>query len=95
MCSSPKGKNTSTSRNRYHPTGSTQLSTEQYGSFAQVANSALQRREARQALKQLRENAATGRNGTKQQTSPPSSSLYSIIKEKLQVLLRWLDLSAK
>ncbi|WP_372743050.1 hypothetical protein [Neptunomonas sp.] len=67
MCSSPKSKNTSTSRNGY-PTGSTRLSTEQYRSFAQVANSAFQRKEAKEAFKQLRESNATDRKETKQQT---------------------------
>ena len=94
MCSSPKGKGTSTSRNLY-PSGVTQLSTQQYGSFAQVANAASERREAKKAILESSKSAVTDKKETTQKSLPSHLPLYQTIKEKLQMLLTWLHLSAK
>jgi hypothetical protein len=94
MCSTPKGKNTSNSRNQC-PTGATQMSIGQYASFAKVANSAFERREAKKAALRSVEGQTTDRKVTNQEVSPPYLPLQRTAKGKLCMLFEWLHLSVR
>lgn len=94
MCGSLKSQHTSTSRKQY-PTGATQLSTRQYESFAQVANSAFDRREAKKTLLLSREIKAISEKTAVQNNGPQYLLLYIKAKEKILLLFAWLHLSSE
>lgn len=94
MCSTPKGRNTSNNRNQ-RPTGSIQMSTGQYASFAKVANSAFDRREAKKAALRSRKDKGIDGKVTEQEISPPYLPLQRTAKEKLRRLFEWLHLSVR